>query len=273
MRVDHALYVLVGETQVDDCAGNAKRIGLTGERDAAIWMRHLFGMVVQGVFAAFVSYQESGFLRLLEEAVAQDSVDVRGAARGAENGVAQVRGEAVRLGPSVSQSNCLGEQPAASGGKCQGQEYSREHAAAMVGIVKGWIVGPEGSVQNSMLQLRVGGQHKAPAIVGPAVIQVKVQIVDRVGIVEHDARDLSGDVAHVVVAQRTIDATKVTGPALLSVQEEARRFDTAHGQHKPPGPYSAGAVRSGDVEAIDLPAILAEVEVCHRAVEAQLDVR
>ena len=175
-------------------------------------------MVVQRILATLIENKESGLPGLLDKTVAENSVDVLGAARRAQDRVAQVGSKPVRLRTRMCPPDSLRQESSARWRKGQHQEYSRKYSAAVVGIIERRIVGPECGVQDLLFQLRVRRQHKAPSMVGSALIQFEIQLADRVRIVEHDARDLPGNVAHVVPAQRPIDSTKVARPALLRMQ-------------------------------------------------------
>src|SRR3954470_7684633 len=97
----------------------------------------------------------------------------------------------------------------------------------MTGIVKGRVVGPEDRIQQFVLYLRFWCEQKSTAIKGSAFVADEVEIVDSLRIVELDAGDFSGDVAHVVASKRAIDTAEKGRVLLLEPEQKAIRFHAA----------------------------------------------
>src|SRR5579863_8220201 len=130
----------------------------------------------------------------------------------------------------------------------------------MAGIVKRGIVGPECGVQHAVADLSIGVEQKSAAVIEAAFVQLEIEIGARFWVVEDDACDLSGEMAHVKAAERAGGAAKELGPRTLHAEQEAGGLDSAHGQHGLGSFHFKRAVIGVYANAFDSPSVLAEDE-------------
>src|ERR1039457_4907352 len=180
-------------------------------------------------------------------------------------------GEFVGSRPGVSQTNGLREQPSASGRKGQRQKNSGKHAASMIGIVKRWVVWPERCIEHPVRDLSLRIQQKSSAIVDAIRISFEIQISECCWIVELNAGNLAGEMAHIVAAERPVDAAEMSSVLLLEVEQEPGRFHTASRQNDLFRSDSALPPWRGNLKTLHRLPIAGETDSSHRAAQADLN--
>src|SRR5438045_3070059 len=142
----------------------------------------------------------------------------------------------------------------------------------MAGIVEGRIVGPEHGVEQFVFELRVVGQHQAPAIPGSAV-EVKIEIGDGSGNAQLQGCNFAREMPHVVAAERSVGSAEEVRFFLLHGKQEAARLDAAEGEDEIASFYGTRAGGSCNFEAFDVAAACGHVEADDGAAQADLYLR
>src|SRR4029077_7358998 len=83
------------------------------------------------------------------------------------------------------------------------------------------IVGKETGVEEFVLFLCPRAQREASPYVSARAVLLEIQVRDGLRFVQHNARDLPGNMAHIVAAQRPVGPAKILRPFLLHGQQQA----------------------------------------------------
>ena len=127
----------------------------------------------------------------------------------------------------MSKTNSFRKQEASGWRKGQCQKDCRKHSAAVTGVVEMGIVGPEGRIEELILELCRSSEHEAAAEVRSIGIPQKIEVSSLIGAVELNRGDLPRDMSHVIASERAIDPAKMAGIALLEVEKQAGGFHAA----------------------------------------------
>ena len=103
----HATRIAFGEAEVDGDARQSEAINFIGQDNAAVGIRFLLSMVVEGVSSAAISNEEAGLARAGQEAITGDLQEVSCTGGRTLENVTNVGGKMVRLRTDMGDPNRL----------------------------------------------------------------------------------------------------------------------------------------------------------------------
>jgi hypothetical protein len=272
MGCDDGTGIDVGESKVDDGTRQAEGIPLAGQADTAAGIGRMLAVIVERI-AIFPVVDETRFPRRLQETLPNDAHGRDGRAGQVGENIGEMRQISAGLWAYLLQANRLGQQCMSYRLASQQQVDERQDAASMTMVVKSRVVRQEGGVQQAVPPLRLGIDRYPAARVEIFLVLKIVEGATDGSVGEHDVGDPAEDMSLIEATQRPVDATELARPGGLRMQQQARAFDAAAGQHVMMGGHEATIVAGCHHDPLESPALVGKSKIDGGALQVNAQVR